>query len=735
MKQIIQSYRDGEVWLAEVPAPALKPNGVLVQTAASVVSAGTEKMIVEMARKSLVAKAAARPDLVKKVIARVRTEGFWQVWQKVTTKLDTPVALGYSCAGTVVEVGGRVSGIRPGDRVACAGADYATHAEYNYVPRNLCVKVPDGVETDDAAFATLGAIALQGVRQAGLQLGERAVVIGLGVLGLLTVQMLQAAGCVVLGCDTEADRRKRAVELGVERAVSPEELAEAARSFSEGQGADAVIITASTTSDQPIRQAGEVARAKGRVVVVGAVGMEVPRDIYYRKELDLRLSMSYGPGRYDPEYEERGHDYPFGYVRWTEQRNMAAFLDLVAAGKVTPSKLVTHRFSLDNSLGAYELLAGRGPAEEKYLGIMIDYPQARGVPVPDFKIDLRPTSLSGKLGVGLIGAGNFARGILLPALAQRDDIRLVGLGTATGRSAAETGEKHGFAYVTTNPMDVIRDENVAAVIIATRHDTHAQLTCEALRAGKHVFVEKPLAAAPEQLEEIEKTYRGLGRAPDFAGGQDSAERGQGGAPLLMVGFNRRFSVHARSVAEFFAARQSPLVIGYRVNAGEIGKESWVQNADEGGGRIVGEVCHFVDLCQYFTGAAPVRVFADCIRSDNEGITAEDSVVITLHHADGSVSSIQYTALGPGDLSKERVEVLGDGKAAVIKNFSRTAFYGGKGPFSARRRDKGFEAELEAFFTAIRKGGEPPIAFESMVRTTRATFAALESIKTGQPVGL
>jgi len=715
MKQILQSYRSGELWLADVPSPALRTGGVVVRTGASLVSAGTERMIVELARKSLIGKAHARPDLVRKVLARIKTDGIGPTLTKVFAKLDTPIALGYSCAGVVVEAGER-SGWRVGDRVACAGAGYATHAEYNFVPRNLCAGIPESVGDDEACFATLGAIALQGVRQADLRLGESAAVIGLGLLGLLTVQLLKASGCRVLGSDPDPHRCRLAEQLGADE-VHGTGVADAAVAFGAGHGVDAVLVTAATSSNEPIEVAAEACRPKGRVVVVGMVGMDVPRDPFYRKELDLRLSMSYGPGRYDPTYEESGHDYPYAYVRWTEQRNIEAFLGLVASGKVTPCALTTHHFSIDHALAAYDLLESR--TKEPSLGIVIDYPQPEpsqsGPPPRVVPLLARHSGVMEGLGIGFVGAGNFAKGVLLPTIARRRGIRLTGICTATGMSGVETGKRHGFDFATTDFEALIADPKTDAVIITTQHHTHAAFTCRALHAGKHVFVEKPLCMSIGELDQI---VGAVGRRSP--------------SPVLMVGFNRRFSPHARAIHHAFARRTTPMVVGYRVNAGVAPRDSWVQDAERGGGRVIGEVCHFIDLAEYLIGSEPRQVFAASIRTNDKRNVAEDSIVITLAYTDGSLATIQYLAHGSPQVPKERVEVCADGVTAILDNFRRTTFAGGGAVDVGGRQDKGFEGELDAFIGTIREGGVWPISFESMIRTTRVTFAILDSLRSGSP---
>lgn len=714
MKQILQSYRSGELWLADVPSPAVGAGGVVVRTAASLVSAGTERMIVELARKSLLGKAQARPDLVRKVIDTIKTEGFGPTMTKVFAKLDTPIPLGYSAAGTVAEAGSH-SGLRAGDRVACAGAGYATHAEYNFVPKNLCVRLPDAVTFEDASYATLGSIAIQGVRQADLRLGESVAVIGLGLLGLLTVQLLKASGCRVVGSDPDPGKCALAKELGADDAVAAD-VAEAAATLTDGYGVDAAIITAATTSNEPIEAAADVCRPKGRVVVVGLVGMDVPRDAFYKKELDLRLSMSYGPGRYDPAYEEGGHDYPYAYVRWTEQRNIRAFIDLVAAGKATPSKLTTHRFPIDDALRAYDLLEGK--PQERYLGIVIDYPQPAVAVPPPRRVDLpRAQPTAGRLGVGMIGAGNFAKSVLLPAIARQADVTLTGLCTATGMSAAETGMKHGFAFATTSVDELLADPATQAVFVATQHHTHASFAEQALAAGKHVFLEKPLCTSPEELSHLADQLQSLPQP----------------GPCLMVGFNRRFSTHAVAIRKAFAGRSTPLFVNYRVNAGVALPDSWVQDPDRGGGRVIGEVCHFVDLAEFLVGSPVRTVYAASLRSDDRRVVEQDSIVITLTYADGSLATIQYLAHGSSQVPKERCEVGADGVTAILDNYLQTTFHGASHRSIKGSQDKGFDAEIAAFFRTVRGGGGWPIPFDSMARTTRITFAILESLRAGMPV--
>jgi predicted dehydrogenase len=713
VKQVLQSYRSGELWLADVPAPALEPGGVLVRTAASLVSAGTERAMLDLASKSLLGKARARPDLVRQVLAKIRTEGLFSTLEKVSAKLDAAVPMGYSSAGTVIEAGNDARGLRVGDRVACAGAGWASHAEIVYVPQNLCVRIPDGVPFEDACFATLGAIAMQGVRQADLRLGERVVVVGLGLVGLLTVQIAKAAGARVLGTDPSAERAELARALGAD-AVASSDPRRAAADLTDGRGADAVIVAAATPSNGPIEDAAEMARAKGRVVVVGVVGLDVPREPFYRKELDLRLSMSYGPGRYDPDYEERGRDYPFAHVRWTERRNMESFVELLADGKVTPSRLVSHTYAIDDALDAYERLRDGSSA----LGIVLRYPrpESAGEVVSAARtVELRPPAAGTGRGIGVLGAGAFARGVLLPALARHDDVRRVGLCTATGRSAADAAGKHGFAYATTDPARVLDDPDVAAVFIATRHDSHARLVLDALARGKHVFVEKPLCIRPDELAAIDRALTGR----------------DGTSPVLTVGFNRRFSPHTEAVVAALAERRGPRVVDYRVHPGTLPREHWLHDPDVGGGRIVGEVCHFVDLCERLVGSRPVRVAAEALRTPDG---PDDTCAIVLGYEDGSLATIRYLAAASTALPKERIEVSHGGATAVIDDFRRVELHGLRGASAGRgRQDKGFDAEIARFLGAVRDGGDWPVPWDSLRRTTAVTFAILESLRTGHAV--
>lgn len=714
MKQILQSFKTGEMWLAEVPAPLCKGRGAVVRTAASFVSAGTERMLAEFAKKGIVGKALQMPDQVKKVIRKMKTEGVFATLEKVQAKLDQPIPLGYSSAGVVVEAG-RDSGLNVGDRVACGGAGFANHAEFNYVPRNLIVKIPDGVSFEDASCATVGSIALQGVRQCELNLGETVAVIGLGLMGILAVQMLKASGCRVIGFDPNAGRCKLAEEMGCDRAVSDNFVGEC-MAFSGGYGVDAVLITAATHSDEPVTVAAEICRKKGRVVATGLVGMNLPRDQYYKKEVDFRLSCSYGPGRYDPVYEEQGVDYPFGYVRWTEQRNMAAFLQLVAEGKVTPGKLVTHRFKFDDALDAYQVLLGI--KKEPYLGIVLAYGDEKEFVAKDAnvaKIGRRVNfqgakPVGGNVGVSFIGCGNFAKAVLLPTLKKTAGATLRGVCTASGMNCGETGKKEGFAFAATDQGEVLKDGDTNLVLVTTRHDIHAAQIGAALDAGKYVFCEKPLCINEEQSEKIASNA---------------------GRDKVMIGFNRRFSPHAKLLKEYFSKRTLPLVMHYRVNAGSIPKDIWLQDPEVGGGRMVGEGCHFVDFMSYVCGAPVEKVQAMCIKTANGAETPEDSISVNLQFADGSVGTLEYVALGDTTLPKEWCEIHGEGSTATMDNFCKTVCTGklGKRKLSGKQQ-KGFSEELAATISAVKNGTAMPIPFEEILNVTKTTFAVLKAVKSG-----
>lgn len=705
MRQVEQNYRSGKLRVAEVPAPRAAGGGLLVATRASLISSGTEKQLMDLAKASLAGKAIARPDLVRQVLRAAKRDGLRATANKVFAKLDQPIPLGYSIAGRVLEVGRDVSGFAPGDRVACAGAGMANHAEMNSIPKNLCVRIPDGITDEQASFVTLGAIALQGVRQSEPTLGERVVVMGLGLIGLLTVQLLKANGCRVLAFDPNAQRSDLARELGADLAIA-EGLENAVETFTGGVGADAVILTASTKSSEPLNTAGEISRLKGRVVVVGLVGMTLDRDVFYKRELDLRLSMSYGPGRHDPDYELAGHDYPLPYVRWTEQRNMESFLALVAEGKVTPEKLVTHRFDIARAQDAYALMAHGEP----HMAMTLEYPDPPDeAPQRSFHRATPPAGEAGARGVGFIGVGNYAKAVLLPAVQKVPGVRLTRVVTAGGLSADNAGEKFGFQTVSTDPAALMKAEDTDTVFIATRHDSHAAYATQALQAGKHVFLEKPLAMDLDQLDNVIDTA---------AGAQTQ----------LTVGFNRRFSPMVQRVRNAAATCTGPLVMMYRINAGKIPSDSWIQRG-EGGGRIVGEVCHFVDTLCTICASTPVEVQAVAAQGH------ADAVSCIIRFANGSTGTIVYSSLGDPAVPKEYLEVFGGGLVAQINDYTRLDLTrAGKTETVKGSQDKGQAACVAAFFDAI-KTGKPAIQMKELVAVTETTFAIEQALATGGAVSL
>jgi predicted dehydrogenase/threonine dehydrogenase-like Zn-dependent dehydrogenase len=712
MLQVTQYQKTGELRVEELPVPRLRPGGVLVRNVCSLISAGTERTSVEIAQASMLGKARSRPDLVRQVLDTAKREGVVATYRKVQTRLDNYKELGYSSAGVVLE--SDVPGLAPGDRVACAGTAY--HAEVVSVSKNLVTPIPDGVEFEEAAFVALGAIALQGVRQAGLGLGERVAVVGLGVLGLITVQLLKAQGCRVIGLDIDERTFDLARALGCDDCVPNDAGAAAAiESFTRGHGTDAVLITASTRSNQPLELALEVARPASVIVVVGAVGMDVPRSPFYEKELELRIARSYGPGRYDPAYEEDGIDYPIGYVRWTENRNMEAALALVAERRVDVKALLTHRFPIERALEAYDLITGK--SDERSLGVVLEYPERPGG--RERRVAVAPAEAVApvsELAVGFVGAGNFAQSYLLPPLVKAG-VPLAGVATSGSVSAQSVARKFGFGFAATDPAEVLSDEAVTAVFVATRHDSHARYVTEALRRGKHVFVEKPLAVTREQLAEV----------------RAAAEAAEG--RYLAVGFNRRFSPPFRDIAEFFAGRREPLAVTYRMNAGRFTSSSWIQ-AEGQGGRIVGEGCHVVDVFAALTGARPVRVVAAATETPNVEVVGEDTASVVVAYDDGSIATLLYVANGADGLAKEYCEVSAGGRTAVMDDFREVTFHDGR---SRKRRrykgGKGHTEEVDQFLEVVRGRAAPAFSLQSLVDTTAVTFAAVEAIRTRAAVEL
>lgn len=697
--------------------PTVRAGCVLVRTAASLVSAGTERMVVEFAEKSLLGKARSRPDLVRQVLDKARREGLLTTLEATFNRLDQPMPLGYSSAGVIVGLGVGVQGLAIGDRVACAGGNYAVHAEYALVPRNLVTPLPESVDFESAAFTTLGAIALHGFRLAETQIGERVAVIGLGLLGLLTVGLARAAGCAVFGVDIAPDRVRLARQLGAS-AVERSLAVDAAQSFSHGRGCDAVIICADTPSADPVELAGTIARDRARVIATGAVGLTLPRKIYFEKELTFLNSRSYGPGRYDPRYEEQGQDYPLGYVRWTEGRNLEAVVDLLGSGRLDVKPLISHRFALENAPAAYELITGK--TKEPFLGVVLTYPTAPEEPPASRLEKILMQSVPGPAGadaspvrLGVLGAGNFASAVMLPALKKNPGVSLVGITSGSGLSARSAAQKYGFSYAASSSSQILEDSQINTVAILTRHHLHARQVLSALAAGKHVFCEKPLALNQSELDEI------------------TTALAQPGAPLLMVGFNRRFAPLAVQLKAFLDKRQEPLFAHYRINAGYIPLTSWVHDPEQGGGRIIGEGCHFIDLLTYLVGAPPCAVTAHGLPDNGRYNT--DNAHLSFEFPDGSLGVVTYLANGDKSFPKERIEAFSGGRVAVLEDYRSLEMVSGgqrKVVRSLLRQDKGHQAEWNAFAAAITQSGQPPIPYEQLFGVTRASFSAVSALSLG-----
>jgi predicted dehydrogenase/threonine dehydrogenase-like Zn-dependent dehydrogenase len=733
MKQVIQSFRTGQVSVEDIPAPQVRASGIQVQTAVSLVSAGTERMVATFAEKNLIDKARSRPDLVKQVIDKAKREGILTTIESVRNRLDQPLPLGYSAAGTVIQVGAEASAMfSVGDRVACAGSGMANHAQVISLPRTLAAQIPNTVSFEHAAFSTLGAIAIQGIRQAEVHLGHTVAIIGLGLLGQLTAQLLQAAGCRVIGLDPKNARAQLALELGcLATETTSSAFVPLVQKFTIGRGADAVIITADTASDQPIDLAGEIARDRAIVVAVGAVGLNVPRKRYYEKELDLRLSRSYGPGRYDPSYEEDGHDYPVGYVRFTQQRNIETFLGLLAERKLSIDPLISHRFPIDDAAQAYDLITGK--TSQPFLGVLITYPIEASDAIAATSVS--PGSLANleshasrplisQIKVGVLGAGNFLNTTLLPVMKAHGSTVLDTIVSGSGITAQNTAKRFGFRLASSDSRAVLNEHLINAVVIATRHNLHAAQVMAALRAGKHVFCEKPLCLTLDELSDIVNTYESLTHQKPH----------KNPLPILHVGFNRRWAPYICELKEHLAKIREPLLLNFRANAGFIPSTHWTQDLTVGGGRLLGEACHFIDLLIFLAGSVPKEVRTTKL-TDN-GRYSGDNFHLTLLFANGSVGTLTYSANGDKSLGKEFLEVFGGGLSARMDDFRSLLIIkdGKKILRNTRMRiDKGHQACWAAFADSVSQGGHTPIPIEELILSTRATLAAHASMLAEAPV--
>jgi predicted dehydrogenase/threonine dehydrogenase-like Zn-dependent dehydrogenase len=720
MKLLLQNMKNGKTSVEDVPIPTPQSGQALVKVSASVVSAGTERMLVEFAEKSLLGKARSRPDLMKQVLEKMRREGILVTLTGAMNRLDQPMPLGYSSAGTIVALGAggdsdNASGdaLRIGQRVACSGGGYAVHAEYNLVPRKLLTPLPEKVDFESAAFTTLGAIALHGFRLSEAQIGETVGIIGMGLLGLMTAQIATAAGCRVLGIDVNPERIPLAASLGME-AVSRDQAVDAARAFTSNIGFDRVIICADTPSNDPVELAAVIARDRASIVATGAVGLTFPRKSYYEKELSFINSRSYGPGRYDNLYEENGRDYPIGYVRWTEGRNFQAVVDLMANGKLKITPMISHRLPIDHAPEAYEIITGK--RKEPFLGVLLTYPQSSEDQINsriEFPIPTG-TAVDSAVKLGVIGAGLYANATLFPALKKINQLELIGIASSGGLHAQNSAKKFGFRYATSDDDDVLNDPNINTVAILTRHESHATLAIKALQAGKNVFVEKPLAVDSEQLSVVQEALTA------------------GATKLMMVGFNRRFAPLARELQNFLHDRSEPLHMHYRINAGYIPLNHWTQDPNIGGGRIIGEGCHFIDFLSFLAGAAPVSCSAYSL--PDKGRYLGDNVSMTFTFPDGSVGGVDYLANGDKSFPKERLEVFCGGRIAVLDDFRTLELVrDGSRKIIKKAQDKGWLDEWITFTRAIQAGGPPPIPYEQLIGVTKGSFAAVESIRTGNPV--
>ena len=706
MKQILQSLKTGATEIANIPAPSAKRGQLLIKTSHSLVSAGTERMLVEFGKAGWIEKARQQPDKVRMVLDKIKTDGLQPTIEAVFNKLDQPLPLGYCNVGRVAVVGAGVVGFELGERVISNGK----HAEVVSVPINLCARVPDTVSDEEAAFTVLGAIALQGIRLVQPTLGETVVVTGLGLIGLVTVQLLRAHGCRVLGLDFDRDKLDLARQFGAEVVdlAAGQDPVKAAEIYSRGRGVDAVIVTAATKSSEPMHQAALMCRKRGRIVLVGVTGLELSRDDFFKKELTFQVSASYGPGRYDPNYEDKGQDYPVGFVRWTEQRNFEAVLDMMADGRLDVKPLISHRFAIDEAGKAYELVGGAGPS----LGILLSYPGLEITPAAlTVNLGLSPSAplevKNGKATVSFVGSGNYATAVLIPAFKEAG-AHLRCVASSAGVSGVHAGRKYGFDETTTDTNRIFTDAETRAVVITTQHDSHARLVLQALEGGKHVFVEKPLCLTLAELDEIK-----------------SAQLATGGRSMVMVGFNRRYAPQVQKMKQLLGGVTGPKAFIMTVNAGAIPADHWTQDPDAGGGRIIGEACHFIDLLR-FLAASPITGWQ---RMSMDAPT-RDTVSIQLSFADGSVGTVHYFANGSKAFPKERLEVFAAGRVLQLDNYRKLTGFGWPGftKMNLWRQDKGQKACSAAFVQAVAKGTSAPIPFEEISEVTRVSIEIAEAAR-------
>lgn len=713
MKQILQNLKSGVTELVEVPVQTVKPGHLLIKTSASLLSAGTERMLVEFGKANLLQKARAQPDKVKQVLDKIKTDGLMPTLETVFNRLDEPLPLGYCNVGTVVEVGAGVEGFEAGDKVASNG----NHAEFVCVPKNLCAKIPANVSDEDATFTVLGSIGLQGVRLIQPELGQRVVVFGAGLIGLVVVQLLKASGCQVLAIDLDENRLKQAAAHGAETfQIGTGDPVNYATAFSQSNGVDAVVITASAKTDDIIHQAAQMCRKRGKIVLVGVVGLNIQRSDFYEKELTFQVSCSYGPGRYDPLYENNGVDYPIGFVRWTEQRNFQAILDAISLGQLNVSDLITHRFPFEKAVNAYAEITGNSAS----LGVILQYPEntARETTI---RLLEQPATKGAKSVAAVLGSGNFAKMTMVPALANTG-ARLKYITARTNSAAAiHIAKKFNFEAATTDTNEVWNDSEVNTIFIATNHNSHAAMIQKALNAKKHVFVEKPLCLNIEELSQINSQVKELADKDEL--------------PQLMVGFNRRFSPHIEQIIKLLSGRSEPVAMTMNINAGIIPPDHWVHDPEVGGGRIIGEACHFIDLMQHIARSNVKTVSCQFMQKKNQNTF--DTAVINLGFADGSVGVVNYFAHGSKAYPKETLHIFSEGRILYLDNYSRLDGYGFSGfsKFKTWSPDKGHNSQFTKFVELIENGGAPLISYDQLINSTLASFAAVTSGKENRTINI
>lgn len=718
MKQIIQNYRSGRLELIDAPVPVCTSNTVLVKNMCSLVSIGTERSIIELGKKSLLGKAKARPDLVRRFKEKALKEGLLNTFKQALERLDNPTALGYSSAGIVVEVGNEIHNFSPGDTVACIGAGYALHAEYVRIPNNLLVKIPFGLSFEEASFGMLGIIALHGIRNAKITFGESVAVIGLGLLGLLTIQILKSYGCKVIGFDLDQSKINLARKLVLDSEFFFEEndFKEAVETMTNGYGIDAVIVTTATKSDKPIHLAVDIGRPKSRIVVVGVTDIHPDRNEMWQKEIEILVSKAGGPGTLDPLYEIKNIDYPFGEVRWTERRNLEEFLRLVSKKSIEVKSLISHRTQIFNSEQLYQnMLSG---VDGPYVGVVLEYPQKSDSPNRSVTMLTSHSQTEDRISLGIIGAGLFGKSILLPQIKKVSQFQLHTLATSSSANAFHTAKKYHFLQATTDYKDILKNKDINAVAILTPHSQHAKMVIEALEAGKHVFVEKPLCVNEAELLQIKNVYTHS-------------------HSHLLVGYNRRFSPHLDFTMKFFQRRRDPMVIHYRVNAGFVGTDHWTHSIEEGGSRVIGEMCHFVDLFQYLTKSPPISLYAERVSGNNKTALNSDNISVIFKFLDGSIANLIYSDSGDRSLGREQLEIFCEGKSVLLSDYKRTIVFqnGKKNQYKTWGQESGYFQEFSYFRELLEKNITPRITPEEIFTSTAVVFAINKALQGGMPIHL